>query len=72
MGIARGPAHKISGVSLSQAQPVWLERAAALPKRRSVTEAENTLVNLVRLNGELTKSELVGYSDFSLMKITSH
>jgi len=71
MGIARGLIQKTSSASLSQAQPVWLERAAALPKRRSVTEAENTLVQLVRLSGELTKSELVVYSDFSRTKITS-
>ena len=71
MGIARGLIQKTSSANLSQARPVWLERAASLPRRRIVTEAENTLINLVRLNRELTKSELVGFSDFSRTKITS-
>ncbi len=71
MGVARGLIHRISGASLSQTRPVWLERAAALPGRRWVTEAENTLIDLLRHNRELTKSELVDYSDFSRTKITS-
>jgi len=70
MGIARGVIQKASRATASQTQPVWLQRAASLPKRISITDAENMLIELIRRDGELTKSELVLCTDFSRTKIT--
>ena len=39
--------------------------------RPSVTDAERKLIELVRRDGELTKSDLVAYTDYSRTKITS-
>jgi glucokinase-like ROK family protein len=71
MGIARGLTQKSRSSGVANAPPTWLERAAALPNRRSVTIAENTLIELVRREGEMTKSDLAVHSDFSRTKVTT-
>lgn len=70
MGIAREVTQKGSRAGASPSAPAWLERAATLPRRRSITPEESTLVELARTHGEFTKSDLVSYTEFSRTKIT--
>lgn len=70
MGIARGVTHKGPREVASSSMPGWLDRAAKLPRRKSISTAENALVELLRREGELTKSSLVAFTDFSRTKIT--
>ncbi len=51
--------------------PLWLVQAEALPNRLFITPAEKELVDLIRKYGELTKGDLVTYTDHSRTKITS-
>jgi len=51
--------------------PVWLIQAEALPNRLFITSAEKELVDLIRRHGNLTKGNLVAYTDYSRTKITS-
>ena len=51
--------------------PLWLVQAEDLPNRLFITPAEKELVDLIRKFGELTKGELVAYTDHSRTKITS-
>jgi len=71
MGVARDVIHRGSRFASSRATPTWLQRAESLPQRKSITEAEHLLIDLVRGHGELTKSHLVTYTDYSRTKITS-
>ena len=70
MGIAREVMQKGSKAGASASAPAWLERAAMLPRRSSITPEESTLVELARAHGEFTKSDLVSYTEFSRTKIT--
>ncbi|MFN2120996.1 MAG: ROK family protein [Anaerolineales bacterium] len=53
------------------AKPLWLRRAEGLPGRRSITSAEHTLVNLVRSQGEATKTDLVSLTEYSRTKVSA-
>ncbi len=52
------------------ARPAWLRRVESQPQRLSITQAERRLIDLVRRDGELTKSDLVAFTDFSRTKIS--
>ena len=71
MGVARGLTQKGPKSGVANAWPKWPERAAALGHRRSVTISENTLIELLRRDGEMTKSDLAIQTDFSRTKVTS-
>ena len=72
MGIARGLIQKGPRRSRGTARgPRGSTRCRASQCEGSVTIAENTLIELVRHEGELTKSDLVIHSDFSRTKITT-
>jgi glucokinase-like ROK family protein len=51
--------------------PAWLVQAGDLPNRLFITAAEKELIDLLRRYGELTKGELVSYTDHSRTKVTS-
>jgi glucokinase-like ROK family protein len=53
------------------AKPPWLLRAEGLPGRQSVTSAERNLVDLVRRQGEATKTDLVALTEYSRTKISA-
>ncbi len=51
--------------------PEWLVQAEELPNRLFITPTEKELIDLIRSNGELTKANLVDYTDHSRTKVTS-
>jgi glucokinase-like ROK family protein len=71
MGIARGLTHKSTKFGMAVAQPAWLGRTAGAPGQRTVTIAEISLIELLRREGEMTKSDLATRTDFSRTKITT-
>jgi len=71
MGIAREPALKRSRLLARQEIPGWLRQADDLAHRMFISQAEKELVDLVRIYGELTKAELVAYTNFSRTKVTA-
>lgn len=50
---------------------MWLVRADDLPNRLFITPAEKELIDLIRKFGELSKGDLVSFTDHSRTKITS-
>ncbi len=71
MGVARGLTRRGPKSGLANAWAEWPERASALGNRRSVTISENTLIELLRHDGEMTKSDLAVQTDFSRTKVTT-
>ncbi len=51
--------------------PAWLVQAGDLPNRLFITPAEKELIDLLRKHGELTKNELVNFTEHSRTKVTS-
>ncbi len=71
MGFGRVVSTKKYRSSSTPDMPLWLVQAEDLPNRLFITPAEKELVDLVRKHGELTKGDLVAYTDHSRTKITS-
>jgi len=71
MGIARDLVHKGRQGAALKAKPLWLQRAESRAARPAVTDTERKLIDLIRRDDELTKSDLVHYTDYSRTKISS-
>ena len=55
----------------SHGLPVWLNQAEDLPNRLFISQPEKELIDLIRKHDELTKGDLVSYTDHSRTKVTS-
>jgi glucokinase-like ROK family protein len=62
---------KGAGPGAVSAAPTWPSRAQLSPRRTSVTFTEHTLIELLRREGEMTKSDLALMTDFSRTKVTT-
>jgi glucokinase-like ROK family protein len=51
--------------------PAWLYQAENLPNRNFITNSEKELLDLIRKYGELSKVDLIAYTEFSRTKVTS-
>lgn len=71
MGLGREVSTKKYRSSTTPDMPLWLVQAEDLPNRLFITPAEKELVDLIRKYVELTKGDLVSYTDHSRTKITS-
>ena len=71
MAFSREPGTRKNRLFLYPELPLWLVQADDLPNRLYTTPAEKELVDLIRKFGELTKGDLVAYTDHSRTKITS-
>jgi glucokinase-like ROK family protein len=71
MGLSREVSTKKYRSFINPGLPLWLVQAEDLPNRLFITPAEKELVDLIRKHVELTKGDLVFYTDHSRTKITS-
>ena len=71
MGTAREVANKRLSTPYSLDKPVWLYQAESLPNRNFITGLEDELINLVRVNGEVTKADCIAFTGYSRTKIAS-
>ena len=71
MGIGREVSTKKYRSFIPPSMPLWLVQAEDLPNRLFINPAEKELIDLIRKYGELTKGDLVSYTDHSRTKITS-
>lgn len=71
MGIARDVTTKkiMAGTSLDK--PARQYKLQAWANRNSITESEKSLLDSIRRYGELSKADLVSFTDYSRTKITS-
>jgi glucokinase-like ROK family protein len=71
MGFGRDASAKKYRASITQDHPIWLLQAEQLPNRLFINQAEKELIDRIREHGELTKSNLVSYTDYSRTKIST-
>ena len=71
MGIARDVLHKKLMTAPSLDRLARQYQPHTFPNRNSITNSEKSLIDLIRKYGELSKSDLVTFTDYSRTKITS-
>ncbi len=71
MAFSREPGTRKSRSFLYPDLPLWLVQADDLPNRLFISPAEKELIDLIQKFGELSKGDLVTYTDHSRTKITS-
>lgn len=71
MVVAREVLHKKSRIITSLEKPVRQLPVDTIPNRYLISNSEKILIDLIRNYGEISKSELVTFTDYSRTKITS-
>lgn len=71
MGTAREVLQKKLSIFTSPDKPVRLSQGESLADRNFITNAEKELVDLIRKYGELTKADLITFTEYSRTKITT-